>query len=321
MWPREIFDGKGFAMASSKNNSIFPGKSSLITLCMVGLGFICLKALSRQQLHSLDVITGIREKIYDSAGPDVFKRTVYSLNANRTSSTSCRDLLIVCVPKTSSSAVRYVFEQLNKELCVGNLFNHFPYLGKGRHTVSYRALSNVDRETLCKKRWIISHMRYDDELRNHLCSEQRYRVGTLREPMARITSLAMYEKRRPLVLTSALTYLHVNKSMNLREKNLKNYTYSLIEKLAKDVVAEYDLIFLQEFHDESLTVLMHDLKLRIDDILVPVVNKTKSFTKEQEIARTMGEIMQDDTNRKRVDMCRPLIQFCILLIPLCSLED
>lgn len=230
-----------------------------------------------------------------------YKKGVYLINSKRNSFTSCKKLLVVCVPKTSSSALRFIFDQLNNDLCKGFLFNHFSYLPKGSHTLTYKTLSNFRSLDLCNKGWIISHMVYDNNMKNLMCSQNRYRIGTLREPMSRIKSLITYETRRPLKLTSALQYLLAEKSVAYSKDSFSSFSYQSIESNVENVLSDYDFIFLQEFHDESLAVLMYDLNLRIDDILVPVLNAKNVSISKAQVSQSFFDTLKEDDSRDAVE--------------------
>ena len=222
-------------------------------------------------------------------GETVLPLDLLRLNAEE-ESLKCSNMLILRTPKTASSTLADLLHQRLSAMgpdCEMKYLANDQVLPKGQYTLKKELLEHID---LSSYSVFCAHMNYTPELRSHIHTNRLYRIATLRGAEARAESLLAYEEKRINVVPvrPMLEYLgapRLDPAVSNRDRMEESLSQAAIAKQIDAAMAHFHLIVVAEYWEMSLAVLMHDLRWRLVDLLLPPVNVQKSEAKIAAVRR------------------------------------
>ena len=229
---------------------------------------------------------------------------IETLRLNTDTDLECPRILILRTPKTASSSLADILHQrLNSggATCDRTYLPAHRFMDPGKYTLTEQVLDRIPKDQLSRYSAFCAHMNYSPQLRNILKVDELYRVATIRQGEARAISLVAYEEKRigRVPMRPMLEYLgapRLKSAVALSERLTMNISEAAIGKQVEAALNHFNLIVVAEMWEESLAVLMHDLNLRLVDLLLPRVNVQSDAKKMAAFKR-----VQDKWNDQRLE--------------------
>ncbi len=204
----------------------------------------------------------------------------------------CPRILVLRTPKTASSSLADLLHQRLDAVsaqCKATYLSFDKVLPHGQYTLTANNLEDVN---LSPYTAYCAHMNYTPELRQLIGTSRLYRVATLRGAEARAESLLAYEEKRInlVPVRPMLEYLGAPRlypAVSDSDRMSESLSQAKIGKQIEAAVKHFNLIVVAEYWEMSLAVLMHDLRWRLVDLLLPPVNVQQSAAKKAAVKRVL----------------------------------